>query len=253
MQVRCVIFDIDGVLVDTARMVKAGQESVALRLGITRADDELYFFEAWQNLAVLLGSPISEFFLECLVEECKLQGVSLKRSGRLLDDFLAGYWRKVRAVPNARNALRELGVAGTKLAVLSDGDSDAQLRKLQLAGLREFFDPPSISIASSGSEYAKPNPVKLSGLISTIGVDFQEAAYVGDRESDVLVARLCGCLAVRFVDGREHPNVNAGLRAVRSAAGDSLHLTVPDLTVASFSELSARLSAPGSLSDSPRT
>lgn len=236
MQIRCVIFDIDGVLIDTSGMVKAGQRSVACRLGIRRSDDEDYFYEAWRNLSIVLGTNISEFFLDCVVKECGVHGLALENSAHLYDDFQSGYWSNVKPTAYASDAISHLNSSNIKTGVLSDGNASSQLRKLQLAGLLHLFEPSSISIQDPTSIYSKPNPAKLLGLVSTMGVDADDVAYVGDRESDVLVAKLSGCYAIRLADGREHPNVSAGLQAVRGAAGDSLHLTTPDLTIDSLVE-----------------
>jgi phosphoglycolate phosphatase-like HAD superfamily hydrolase len=236
MHVRCVIFDIDGVLIDTSGMVKAGQKSVACRLGIRRSDEEDVFFEVWRNLAIVLGTTISEFFLDCVVKECRMNGLLLENDTQLHEVFQSGYWSDVRATPHANHLIEWLKSSNIKIGILSDGAASSQLRKLQLAGLWRLFESSSISIQDPTSKYSKPNPAKLLGLVSSMGVNADDAAYVGDRESDVLVAKLSGCCAVRLADGREHPNVNAGLQAVRGAAGNSLHLTTADLTIDSLED-----------------
>lgn len=244
MHIRCVVFDIDGVLIDTSEMVKAGQRSVACCLGIRRSGDEEIFFEVWRNLAIVLGTSISSFFLDCVVRECRKNGLVLRDKPQLYDVFQSGYWSDVRPAPHADHLIRWLNSSNIKTGILSDGDSPSQLRKLELAGLLQLFESSSISIQDPTSKYSKPNPTKLLGLVSSLGIDIRDVAYIGDRASDILVAKLSGCVAVRLADGREHPNVNAGLRAVRGAAGNSLYLTTPDLTVDSLEDFMRWLRQP---------
>lgn len=237
-----VVFDIDGVLIDTASMIRAGQRRVEELLGLSSDSDEAQFHDAWRNLAVVLGSRITPFFLNCLAEEFRLRGRPTTDSWLLHGGFIQDYWRAVRPTPSARDVLQWLKRKGIKRAILSDGEEAAQIRKLRDADLFDLFDPSLIEVQASDSHLAKPNPAMLRQLVSRMQAKASEVAYIGDRESDVLVAKLSGCFAVRLADGKEHPNVYAQLRSVREVAANHLRLAVPDLTVDSLIALKNHIS-----------
>jgi len=96
----------------------------------------------------------------------------------------------------AREALDAFDDADTALGVLTNGVTDVQRRKLEMAGLFDRFDAylPSYAI-----EAHKPDPAIFEAARERI--DAEEYVYVGDSlEHDVRPARTAGFLPVH-VDG----------------------------------------------------
>jgi HAD superfamily hydrolase (TIGR01549 family) len=236
-KITCVVFDIDGVLIDTARMVSAGQANVIDILGAESQGRERDILEAWQDLAVTIGGKVSSAFVACLVDECRLRGIEVRREVSVYEAFMDGYWRDVEALPGGAELLRWLKDQRIFTGILSNGKRSAQLRKLELAGLLDWFDEALIEVHEPDSKHAKPDPSKLRELLDKAGVDRVRTVYVGDRVSDVLTARLCGCGSVLLAAGCDHPNVNTALRVARESARDRLLIARPDLTVTSLSVL----------------
>lgn len=92
-------------------------------------------------------------------------------------------------VPGAREALGFLRSRGARLALLTKGDRELQLRRMERSGLRDFFD--IVQIVSEKS------PAIIRDAVAALGVDVGSAWMVGNSvRSDVL------------------PAINAGLRVV---------------------------------------
>jgi HAD superfamily hydrolase (TIGR01549 family) len=231
--VSLVVFDIDGVLIDTAGMVTAGQMSVAQRLGLFGRDQE-ELQEAWRDLAVTIGGEVTPAFLECLLEECRLRGLQVQQDAPVFDAFLEAYWKNVTSMARAGHLMQWLYDRDIRVGIVSNGSRSTQLRKLQLAGMLDWFDSALIEIRESDSRYAKPDPSVLRTLINKVGTSPLSTAYVGDRVGDVLTAKLCGCISVLLADEVDHPNVNENLRVVREVAGSHLLIAKPDLVVPSL-------------------
>ena len=92
-------------------------------------------------------------------------------------------------ISGAREMLTDLRAKGIRLALLTKGDRELQLRRIQRSGLSDLFDV--IEVVSEKS------PATILAVVARLGIDVESACMVGNSiRSDVL------------------PALNAGLRAV---------------------------------------
>jgi putative hydrolase of the HAD superfamily len=105
--------------------------------------------------------------------------------------YLRAYEKSWRAFPDAIPVLRQLG--GRKLAVLTNGDREQQMRKIEATGLSGFFQGVYVS---SEIGIAKPERGAFQEACSRLGVLPERCLFVGDNlEIDArasTAAGLCG-------------------------------------------------------------
>ncbi len=114
-----------------------------------------------------------------------------------------GLWR--RPIPGARELLARLRRTGRRLAVVSnaEGQVEADLRKAGLA------DDLEVVIDSFHVGVAKPDPRIFEIALERLGVDAQQAVYVGDVPAyDVDGARAAGIAPILIDPYGIHPGVD---------------------------------------------
>ncbi|MBE6798888.1 MAG: HAD family hydrolase [Ruminococcaceae bacterium] len=90
--------------------------------------------------------------------------------------------------------LEQLKSRGYKLALITNGRSELQRRKIEMLGFEKYFD----EIYVGGEhEKQKPSTEPFLYIAEKLGVDPNEMVYVGDNpENDVEASRKAGCLPV---------------------------------------------------------
>ena len=97
-------------------------------------------------------------------------------------------------------ALARLQAAGVRLGVVSNSDGRVE-HALEAAGLRCYFD---VVIDSALVGVEKPDPRIFQAALDQLGVEPDEALYVGDLyQVDVVGARAAGIEAVLLGEGQE--------------------------------------------------
>jgi HAD superfamily hydrolase (TIGR01509 family) len=203
-----VIFDCDGVLVDSerisnevlARMLSA--EGLPKTLAEARRD--------YQGL--LLGDILSS-------AEAEL--------GRSLPGGWLGLYERTRAeafraelqpVPGAAEALTRVSDAGLAVCVASQGKLQKTRLSLQLTGLRHLFADRALFSAHSVAR-GKPHPDLFLHAASTMGVDRAACVVVEDTPSGVAAAVAAGMRVFGYAADSDEA-------ALRQAGAEILHAMV---------------------------
>jgi putative hydrolase of the HAD superfamily len=130
------------------------------------------------------------------------------------------------AVPSgSAEALARLRAAGFRLAVVSNSDGRVE-QALAAAGLRDYFD---VVIDSALVGLEKPDPRIFRAALDALGVQPDEALYVGDLyEIDVVGAQAAGLRAILFgrPTGETMPNC-ATTSSIRNLVDDLLSGATP--------------------------
>jgi putative hydrolase of the HAD superfamily len=94
-------------------------------------------------------------------------------------------------VPGAKETLALLRAKGVRLALLTKGDRELQLRRIDRSGLREFFDVIRI--------VPEKSPTIICEVVAALGVEVGSAWMVGNSmRSDVFPAVKAGLRAVQI-------------------------------------------------------
>ncbi|HSH86439.1 MAG: phosphoglycolate phosphatase [Methylophilus sp.] len=197
-QVKLVMFDLDGTLLDTAPQIAEAANRMLVALGkpmLPQAQISTYIGEGVQNLIkrCLTGNlhdePEAELFAQ---------------AQPLYHGFYANNATDSKPFPGVMSTLQQLKADGYPLACVTNKPEKFTLPLLEKAGLSDFF-----KIVVSGDTLAKkkPDPLPLLHICQKLGVLPAEAVLIGDSETDVQAAQAAGCFVVTvpygYNQGRE--------------------------------------------------
>ena len=180
-EVAAVVFDMDGTLIDSSRVVPpAFSEAIRGMGGPALSDDEVID-------SYVLGPPaaIMEHFLGRRVTRAELDAYH----GRLGDEARERGLRPYPGIVEALDALRDL-----PLGVFTNADRGNTRVLLGAAGIADRFT--AVVSADEVAPRFKPNPDGLLLACERLEVDAARTAYVGDGPLDAETARSAGALAV---------------------------------------------------------
>lgn len=223
-QVKLVMFDLDGTLLDTAPQIAEAANRMLVALGkpmLPQAQIATYIGEGVQNLIkrCLTGSVHTEPAAEEFV-----------RAQPLYHGFYEANATESQAFAGVLPALQQLKKLGYHLACVTNKPEKFTLPLLQEAGLADFFE---VIISGDSLPKKKPDPLPLLHICQKLGVLPAEAVLVGDSETDIQAAHAAGCFVVTVPYG-----YNQG-RAIDAAMVDA---TIQQLTdVVDLLELPALL------------
>jgi HAD superfamily hydrolase (TIGR01509 family) len=174
---RLIIFDCDGVLVDSevisndvlAQALSA--EGLPTTLSEARsAYQGLLLAEVVRQAERRLGRPLPEDWL-----------------ARYERDRAAVFRRDLRAVPDAAETVAAFSAAGVEVCVASQGKLEKTRLSLELTGLRQLFAERALFSAEQVAR-GKPHPDLFLHAASTMGVSPSECVVVEDSPSGVSAA-----------------------------------------------------------------
>jgi beta-phosphoglucomutase len=188
---RGVIWDLDGVLVDTCEFHFQAWQGTLAKNGISLTRERFKTTFGMNNtgvLTTLLGVPPIPEFLARIEEEKE----------RLFRESIRG---RVRALPGVQTWLGRFKSALIPQAIASSAPQaniDAIVDEL---GLRPYF----AAIVSGGSMPGKPDPAVFLESASLLGVPAERNVVIEDSVSGVEAARRAGmkCVAVTTTNSRD--------------------------------------------------
>jgi len=183
----CVVFDLDGTLLDT-REVMVGQINLLLaELGRCSIGVEQIQRATHQGLPAMLVAAIEHTGpMPTLTVVRKLQA-------SLRERYLQVAAGEVRCFPGGIALLEALRARDAWLAICSNQDEAIVRKLLDGFDLRGFFRE---IVGGDTLPRRKPDPYPLRWLIEAAGVRPAECVMVGDSEVDARCAARCGAAAV---------------------------------------------------------
>jgi phosphoglycolate phosphatase len=182
-ELRLVVFDVDGTLVDSQVHILASMERAFAGVGLAPPD------RAATLSIVGLSLPVAMARLASDAPEC-------------VDDLVAGYKSAFAALrvegdpaalsplyPGARACLEALAAEPWTLLGVATGKSRRGLdHLLELHDLKRLFQ----TVQVADDHPSKPNPSMLEACLSETGVAPERAAIVGDTSYDMEMGRAAG-------------------------------------------------------------
>ena len=175
-----VLFDCDGTLVDSLGHAMESFEHAVQRVGGGRLPEG--------DLRQRFGQAADKILLALLGDEAKAQ----QAFGFYLE-HQAGLALGTRLHPGVRELLNHLREAGVPLGIVTGRHAVDLSLVLNPHDLAPYF-----GVLVSDSDVARPKPAPDGLLLAcrTLGLETEQALYVGDSVNDVLAARAAGCVAV---------------------------------------------------------
>jgi len=194
MKIKAVIFDLDDTLYD-CRAAKALVEA-----GLPCTEDEVYQLQ--KELTEKYG-PYYHVFNEIVNKynaDSKLVTIAYKA-------YNSSEVSEIKPFPYVIPTLKELKEKGYKLFLLTVGVHERQEKKINILGLKPYFD----EMVISDQEIGLPMEDCMRDLIERHAINFREAVMVGDRVREELrIAKSLGMTTIQMLHGRfkNEPAVN---------------------------------------------
>lgn len=182
-----VLFDLDGTLVDSARVILASFHHATETVLQRRYPDE-------QILAQVGGTNL-ETQMRLLAPE---HVDELVRVYRAHND---PSYSEMSCFDGIVEVLAQLKGEGRRLGVVSAKRRPTVERVFDGAGIGTYFD---VIVGSDATERHKPHPDPLLLALKELDARPQDAAYVGDSPFDMAAAKAAGVLAVAVAWGGIH-------------------------------------------------
>jgi HAD superfamily hydrolase (TIGR01509 family) len=183
-----VIFDCDGVLVDSERLSIRLDVELLTQLGWPMTEDEV--IERWVGRTeAAMRAEIEAHLGRDVAEEWE----------QFAERYLAAFAAELRPVDGIAEAVDTIQAAGYATCVASSGDHAKIRRNLSLTGLRDRFGERIYS--GDDVAHGKPAPDLFLFAADAMGVTPDRTAVVEDSRHGVEAARAAGMWAFAYAGG----------------------------------------------------
>ncbi len=185
MKIKAILFDLDGVLVNSPDAIWKAHNMAAKKLGYPLCKRE----EIYRLIGMKWDDLISVLIPEADVELFK----------KTVNQMVKKVYKNVRLLGNAKKTLKELKKRGFKLGLVSGSNksyADDILNKLNFD-----FELLDIRIHAEDTERHKPDPDPILLALEKLNVKANETIYVGDSLLDFWAARAAGVNFIGVLSG----------------------------------------------------
>lgn len=182
-----VIFDHDGVLVDSEPIAMDVLATIATDTGIPLTSDEAFHR--------YLGTSF-----DYVVEDMRSQGATIDRDAlhrRFHDDLFEGFRTRLTPIPGIPALLQELTTTNQPIAIASSGNSQRVTLGITSTGIDQFFADSIITTADDVTR-GKPFPDLFLTTAERAGVDPAECIVIEDSPYGVEAAHAAGMRVIGF-------------------------------------------------------
>lgn len=184
-QLETILFDLDGVLVDTPAIVKKTIIGISNRLGLATPSERL------------LNQIIKKPFRQVLTE---LFPTHLNEAEASYFYFWSKYLQDVKpfeGIPELLGGLQKLGLT---MGTVTSRNGKETLALLNASLILHYM----YDVVTWGHyRTAKPSPICILTALKRIGKEAHGAAYLGDQPIDMMAAKRAGVLAIGTLWGAE--------------------------------------------------
>lgn len=189
MKMGCVLFDLDGTLLNTNDLVlESLQYTIRTHLGTVIEDRELYKY---------FGQPLVNIMADLDSSQAERMVQTYREYSAEKHDYLT------KVFPKVPETVKELKQRGIPTAVVTSKLKTLACRGLELFKLEGYFDA---CIAFEDTEKHKPDPAPIFKALEAIGFDVENhrVMMVGDSPYDIICASNAGVISA-VVEWSLHP------------------------------------------------
>jgi pyrophosphatase PpaX len=195
--IHTVLFDLDGTLIDSIRLILDSYHHTLAAHGVPPRTDE-----DWLRG---VGTPLSVQFAEWRDDLGKLEAMV----ATYREYNLAHHDRMVTVYPGVVAAVEAIRAAGRRTGLVTSKNRQGALRGLTLVRLEAMMD---VLVCADEVTNPKPHPEPVEKAVGLLGADPATTVYVGDSIHDMVSGRAAGvrtAAALWGPFGREHLEVAA--------------------------------------------
>jgi phosphoglycolate phosphatase len=183
--IKLVIFDLDGTIVDAYGAISRSFNYALKKLGL-EAEDHLTIRRAvgWGDKQLLSPFVEKKDLVKALLLYRNHHKIALLKYSRLF--------------PNVKYVLRYLKEKGYKLAVASNRPTKFSLILIRHLGIEKYFN---YWLCADKLKHGKPNPEILRRIIRKFSLKPKQALYVGDMALDAQAGRRAGISTIIVATG----------------------------------------------------
>jgi HAD superfamily hydrolase (TIGR01509 family) len=200
---RAVVFDLDGLLVDTEILWREEEAALLADHGVEQTSED--------RLATV-GQAIDHSTAYFARRLGRPESAAPELRRQLLARMRTAFETRVEPMPGAIELVRGLAAARSPMAVASNTDRDLVLLALERARIRDAF---AVVVSAQDVARGKPAPDVYLRACSELGVRPEEALALEDSEAGVAAARAAG-LHVYAVPQLVEVDVSAADRVLAS-------------------------------------
>lgn len=203
-EVKAIIFDSDGTLLDTRQLILQGYKTVLERHGLNHLANDHYIRER-------LGKPVPETYQQILAGhniDIPIEQLSAEH-----DEVQDQLIHLIKPFPKSEELLRTWKSMGIKLCLFTSGKQMMIERNFTAAGMPDVNDIFDAIISADDDIARKPEPDAIEELMRLIDVKPENAVVVGDHAYDMIAAaraRVGLRIGVLHGFGTSHELLNAG-------------------------------------------
>ena len=210
MRFRQIIFDVDDTLIDFADTENFALHRLfnAHHWPLTEDSQRRYHSynqSLWRQLetGALTYDQLSEMVFHNFIKEnyhINVDGLAV------MDEYRSYFGQAYKLLPGVEDTLRFAKKSGYELTILSNGEAYMQRHRLELAGIKNYFN---LIITSEEADYSKPDARIFDYFFDRAEYGPEETVFFGDGlQSDILGAENYGFSSVWYNHRRRKNNMN---------------------------------------------
>jgi mannitol-1-/sugar-/sorbitol-6-/2-deoxyglucose-6-phosphatase len=191
--IEAVMFDMDGVLIDSEPIWRAVERDVFASVGIELTDDDLY-----PTMGVRIGDVVDRWYRRHPWSEPSRQDVAVE----IVEGVARGIVERGDLTEGASRAVGYVRSLGLRVALASSSPMPLIGAVLSLGDLADLFD---VVVSGEGEQHGKPHPAVYLSAARRLEVPPERCLAVEDSINGVRSAKAAGmvCVAVTAV-GVDH-------------------------------------------------
>jgi phosphoglycolate phosphatase len=204
---RCLVFDLDGTLVDSVPDLAAALDRLMAARGLAGFTEK--------EVTAMVGDGAAALVTRALA--ARFRPADEAAVAEYVADYTAHAVERTRAFPGVAESLPALVAAGWSLAVCTNKPVAAAHEVLRALGLEGFF-----AAVGGGDSYPvrKPDPAHLLATLRDAGGVPERAVMVGDHRNDVAAAAGAALPCIFAAWGYGPPSMAEGAAAIADRFGD---------------------------------
>ena len=176
-QIKAIVFDSDGTLLDTRQLIVQGYKTVLARHDLEYLADEVYIVKR-------LGKPVKETYQQLLAgQHTELKAGELAKEHDIVQDKLI---HLIKAYAGLNEMLNHWKSMGIKLCLFTSGSKYMIERNFTAAGMSSPYGVFDAIVTSDDSVARKPHPDTILDLLRRVDVPPKYAMVVGDHMYDAI-------------------------------------------------------------------